>query len=752
MIRHLVVSVSLGLCPLSLAQENELTESSPGISIEDQTNALDSDSIIERSTRRRQNRLEPRLRGGMQQRSSFVEILEGLRTAWVGREEYLDWVQREDPFRWQKLKVQFDPNSLTGADRVALARLMTSSVAPEQWCEQQIRRDTGVRTLDEWIGKHYRLESEEDQSVRDALAAEIIKANGDANFGYDMLGETLRIPPFPVARVEDRVTWNKRVAVYDAATSRYFVGSINDDISAFRPVGTSCDRTATELGFFGFLTGEDVTEVHIPRDVPGADVLALPPSFVVGESTGRAILRLASSSYTGQFVHFDHPSPFRELALSRIELLTDADKEQLKRRASSIQFWVIDVGFHRDNGHGRLVREAISDVLEIHNAGFLNESVYELDLDPAAPKRKDTPTLKDLLTDYSKRIREDLNSHESIISAPTDEAKSWLRKNKNIFDGPGSNFALPEYLVYAAIDHVLLQTRFAEEEDSAIVISISATLFSKGLEGYLRARLNKVGAGRLLVFAAAGKNVGWEMVAMNEMPQGLSNDRPEIINVAGLDCGGTSGTAHSPQSKTPPAPSVRVLASGCGLLDVDAGEKGFFGSSVATPAVATSIWLRALLDRSSSTLPRRLLSEASLPPLPTTRSDDIESYGVFDVSYSIANPRSHAVTVEGYLLQLEESCQIDIGIPSRGRVVRFDWRKPPVSAKEHKKVEISTLKCGPQAQDYCVWTRTFTAEAWSQPTLAVGPADEFNVSFEGESYNSAQEFHEKVHFLSCDHG
>jgi hypothetical protein len=524
----------------------------------------------------------------------------------------------------------YDDQKLSDAERAKLFTLVADSVPPQQWRTITLAERTDLRTLVDRFFDYYPSGQYSAPLTVDAVV-EIIRRYNDVSGISVPAGTTVRVPPLPM-RAKGRFDFEREFRVYNADVQGYSAKQnaevvalpTNRELAVPSSPGANPFRDATSTGIVIQLTEANINRLT-PKTLP-AGVIALSAVPAPGADPGSTdlvigvvpmeLLPTTPAACANPFATLE-ASPFRARQRARVESATTPDDDRLLRVAADTPLIVLDVGFV--SHHGFKVRRVAEQVLQRLGAPRLAERIVAVEMYPvdAQAKQELAGTLNEYVASQPT-LAEDSAEFKHRVEA----AHRWIESSAGTVSLTGPRLDIPE---------VLLRALFFKHVTRGAVLNMSFRMQAPATA----ALLNEF-AQDALSFSIAGVGNTVEPATPGWTPQDASMALPNFVTVT---YGTEEGTvkAQFPEGST--GARVRLLAPGCGFEGI-ADE----GSSLATPYVAATTWLRVLLDRLESgaspageVLARELVSATR--PIHTLERP-VESGGMFDPAMLIAFPRT----------------------------------------------------------------------------------------------------------------
>ena len=475
-----------------------------------------------------------------------------------------------------------------------LADLKTITVTPA---------DQGMTKL---VQNNFHLSGITDKLTVDALISSIRYLNGLVD---DKLipGQILQTPGLPshVYRKNEQDKPAFRVSTIGARslTIARSPGDLHDDKklpTAAQP--RNGDLTAKEIADPRQLAELSWTLGGIPL---------LPPGVLPLEDGGNVDVHLADSSSSCMAQHWLASSPFYNVLRNSMNafLGKPGNHDLLLKSAAALPLVIIDWN-DGVKKHGQKVTSVVNYLL--NELGVDNLPFHEVDLNPTNNAAELQEIFNDYLANYYCALQ-GIDCKSKGQKALFDDVSQWLKTKPQSVNGIAS---LKQLMLEAIL------WKYFSPSHSRAIVNMSFSVDSLALE-ILQAQ-----------FLAASHSVGVAAASDDAQPQGTAGipQRAASIypNFLNITYGYTDGTILGGFSNSNFNIIVTTIAQGCGFSygDINSGDAG---TSFATPYVATSVWLRSLMNGGDTSTVRRDLVEASdvsrSPQLPL-----VESSGAFDIA------------------------------------------------------------------------------------------------------------------------
>jgi hypothetical protein len=308
-------------------------------------------------------------------------------------------------------------------------------------------------------------------------------------------------------------------------------------------------------------------------------------------------------------------SPYLELAKAHLA----SGRADLVKGAAAHKLALIDFNF--TNGHGSKVLNTAEWLLDKLGVPEL----VKAGLEPVelGGNYNDNSSSK-----YAKLIWETLNRYAAVKGKAVVTQVSILSTSHYLLTVNAAaqepTLTLPSVVVQAAIWDQLQLGRWL---NLSWTTSVTSGALPDGIEDQLK-------PGNAFIAVAAGNDR--RAVRSDRSPQSAASSFTHFANVTYGDADGyVRGSWTGSQGGR-----VDLSAPGCGYAYKNL--KGEAGSSLASPIVATSAWLKHLRDKTSaSDMRAELMHASSLLP---RRDEGVHSSGVFDPARLLANVGPHYVT------------------------------------------------------------------------------------------------------------
>jgi hypothetical protein len=516
------------------------------------------------------------------------------------------------------ISIVYQEAKLSDEDFASLIRIL--ALEPESaWPSEQITAADNGKL--KFIENHYNI-----SSLSNPLATnELIQVIESANPGqFDTLrpGQSLRIPPIPkhVYRQNDRPRTAIRL-LPPGGRSGVGISGMEGTGDIEKQVSLSDDRDAT-------ITAKQISDSRPLVELAwSSDKPILPPGIHAFDKNGDVILDLHDSSDPcDASQNWLATSPALVQLKARLaRVLSDpTQKQQLLQSSESIPLVIVDWVTPLQN-HGKKVASVARGVLA--QLGLSELKVQEVDLNPTNNRVNLTGIFEDFIQ-HQYCLSEECSSEGSrgII----DESRKWLKTNPTV----STNTIPVKQLVLEAVlwKYFKQQTAF---------VNMSFSINSSALE-VLQA--NYLSTSHSFGVAAAN-DAGWPESSAG-VPQRAATLYTNFVNVTYANQDGKLIGGYSNQMSNM---IVSVVGQGCGF-DFDAIKPTDSGTSFATPYVAVSAWIKALLDKVDAADMRKKLITASFLSA-SLKGIEVESGGLFDLPALIA-PEAYLLFGSGTPIKL----------------------------------------------------------------------------------------------------
>lgn len=500
----------------------------------------------------------------------------------------------------------YDAGELEEDQRARLAQAIIADAPTAAWPVVDVRRDQSVEELlAEALAIAAPSGAQAFSPSSASMAREIADANGLTS-GWLKRGTRISLPPL-------LGLWGKPAAASD--TSLFYRD--NNGVSLLLGSGTSAVGVDFAWNRIA-ATGARKFSIYLPlkraRELANAGVGAI----VRRERVALELLgdTECDDSWT--------TSPYIDQARSRLAPRI----RQMAEAAARTPLVLVDYDFAA--GHGSEVRRVVDNLLQDLGVAKLSAGVRTFELNPQVDARtKGFPELLvKALDDYGKYLA---NLKESFDNERADAA-AWAVFRDDAAPA-GRTVQVPPFALQAAVGTQL---------DAGAWVNLSWR--ADGVSKVMPVRLAELLSTRAALATVAAGNERAEML-LGRSPQDQASTFSQFVNVThGSPDGLTCGSWTSPQGGR-----VHVLARG---VSTDAAGRKIWGSSYASPLVATAAWLRHLIDGTAARdMRQRLIAASSF--LPATTSRTVEARGVFDPARLLAAPGPHYLTPAGQAVPLD---------------------------------------------------------------------------------------------------
>lgn len=606
--------------------------------------------------------------------------------------------------------------SVLTKDKYNIAKLLITHSDKETWASVQVRDG---EDLNRWVPVYYNLDSTSELGDLVKLLVDVIVSENNLESTTTSKRELI-VPPYP----------KQSETCFSSAFFRCI-------LNFFKPKERTID-TRVEQSNSIENKGVSTTNVILSAASTYSEILgkSIPDKAMIythgGAEARLANLTLLSEKKDSSGV-VKYESPF---ALKAKEIIDNYGNDSLSQAAIQSQFWIIDWNFK--DGHGAKVRSVVEKTLNDFGLN-LKDYIREIDL---APHYENSDTLKKYVREYTEYLKDEVQIDAGLVDELKHEAITWINENKfeqgkdpfkqeeSFFDqGKNSKIKkIHEFILYAALYQPIKfivdgshgpKHKFATINVSLEVESVAVrVLLEKQLWRY-------VGDNRFAIFAAAGSGHSWQPLSPFDVPQTLATNFVDVYNIAALDCDGLNGTSSMTLEgySTSYPPPVHIVAQGCGF-EYGSIVPSDYGSSFASPLVATTFWVRKLLHNNQALTIKDLINST----VPTVNSSVLHrsKFGGFFDQYA-ALIQAESFVFEKGALHAVESCSGNIQFESQPWII-FSSSDQKYSSS-YEQIELAPVTCMGDKSD-CIWVRYKNKkDGWGQFTLVPNAYGKLDVSF-----------------------
>ncbi|MEL6949084.1 MAG: S8/S53 family peptidase [Pseudomonadota bacterium] len=605
----------------------------------------------------------------------------------------------------QGVTLLYDDKELSDEEKARLARLLVELVPDRKWTKVPVPSD--AESLSKWVAERYNLDDERGELVS-VLNQAIVSVN-DIGDWSQIGGRDLKVPPYP-PDTEDCFSgaWFACILNGFSARDRVFDDGLQNYATVTETTLLDSDaqeepkRSAGEVA-----KGIGQTRIALAR------MASIQPWLNLGQLIPRQALIATKDQMVGvRLLASDADYDVWQSAYSAtgIRALSTHSQAELVERAKSRPMFVLDVGF--ESGHGSKVYSAIEMTLDKLGVAFLSSAKEQADrpirlIDLWPRTRDDTKTLKRFVSNYAVYLT-GIGASATEVGKLKTGAEKWI--DETVADQGETlpkNYKVHEFVLFAVFHHIVAVAN--SDNVDGVIVSVSMEFSSTAYKLFLERELyEEASDGQVLIFAAAGEGRSWSKLSPFAVPQNLAFFLDSVINVAGLACNGKSGSAMSSDR----APPVHIVARGCGYSHGTL-KPSDYGSSFATPVVATSTWLRSIIagKRNRVGIDVEQVIEATRPVPYHFPTHSQLSRGIFDPFSSIRELPSHVV-VDGTVRRVT-ACNISLAFFGQaGPTLLSMTVGSPVEDEAAAgytqyvdSIEMAQTRCSDNPETDCLWVR-----------------------------------------------
>ncbi|GEM_PF-5803824 len=606
-----------------------------------------------------------------------------------------------------KVLVVMPDQAISDSERADILTLATRAVPYDQWpVVPRKAGDAYATVLDRYLD-YYKGAGPE---TTDALIGAMHAAS--ATLTPEQRKNELKLPPVPV-RANTTFDFAPAIRSFDLGTSAYAPPAATPEHNfidnRLLEAKKSPNRraTTTELRF------DAATLVHLAANLPRANFFA--HALVISED-GFAQVRLLDSSAPADCAKcpaWFASSPYIDLYKNRQSSYGPA-LAALKKKAAAEPLVIIDWDVNDTDpvsaGHGSKVLSVAHYVTQLLGLSDLDPYIQTVELNP-----KRNPGLKNDLEAFRLAVY-----NEPKFKSYFDDAKKWI--DKPFVTDTGSIQNVPDLLIQA------LMWKWFEKNHAWVNFSLAVT--SDALQ--IIAPRFLVGTQSFGVVAALDDPGETTPVA----PLQAASSKWE--NFVTVTYGDPSGMIWGSTTNSKYPSSVDVIAPGCGFQHL-AIAPADHGASFASPVVATSAWLKHLLDGTGPFAMRREVIDASLM-IPKVK-DEITAGGFFDPRMLLSGRGVQLLGANGKVVSIAKGTfHLSFGGANDSRTMTLTVPADPALSDQHY-----TFYLGESGGKPVVWVRHYDR---NNARYVAGPSPLISLTFDGTTATGDELKLDQQHFLS----